>query len=105
MNGFYGAVLNVSHDRHMLELSADRLVLVDGGTARDFDGSMDDYLSFILGKSAATDDARTAPAKPKDAKLARQEAAKAPKEQAARRKSAPEPKESGRGACEGGECR
>src|SRR3546814_16200135 len=75
----------------MLELSADRLVLVDGGTARDFDGSMDDYVAFILGKSAANDDARTAPAKPKDAKLARQDAAKAREEQAALRTSATGP--------------
>ena len=52
LNGFEGAVLIVSHDRHMLELTADRLVLVDGGTARDFDGSMDDYVAFILGKSS-----------------------------------------------------
>jgi len=89
LNGFDGAVLIVSHDRHMLELSADRLVLVDGGTARDFDGSMDDYVAFILGKSAANDDAK-APAKPKDAKLARQEAARAREAQAALRKSAKE---------------
>ncbi|MGV7119302.1 ABC-F family ATP-binding cassette domain-containing protein [Sphingopyxis sp. 550A] len=88
LNGFDGAVLVVSHDRHMLELSADRLVLVDGGTARDFDGSMDDYVAFILGKSAANDDMKAAPAKPKDAKAARQEAAKAREAQAALRKSA-----------------
>jgi ATP-binding cassette subfamily F protein 3 len=87
LNGYDGAVLIVSHDRHMLELSADRLVLVDGGTARDFDGSIDDYVAFILGRGAA-DEAKTAPAKPKDAKLARQEAAKAREAQAALRKSA-----------------
>src|SRR3546814_17938082 len=51
---------------------------------------MDDYVAFILGKSAANDDARTAPAKQKDAKLARQEAAKAREAQAALRKSAKE---------------
>ena len=88
LNGFDGAVLIVSHDRHMLELSADRLVLVDGGTARDFDGSMDDYVAFILGKSAANDDVKSSPAKPKDAKAARQEAAKAREAQAVLRKSA-----------------
>jgi ATP-binding cassette, subfamily F, member 3 len=90
LNGFDGAVLIVSHDRHMLELTADRLVLVDGGTAREFDGSMDDYVAFILGKSAANDDAKGATAKPKDAKAARQEAAKAREAQAALRKSAKE---------------
>ena len=90
LSGFDGAVLIVSHDRHMLKLTADRLVLVDGGTARDFDGSMDDYVAFILGKSAANDDAKGASARPKDAKLARQEAAKAREAQAVLRKSAKE---------------
>jgi ATP-binding cassette subfamily F protein 3 len=42
----------VSHDRHMLELTADRLVLVDGGTATEFTGSLDDYTDLILGRSA-----------------------------------------------------
>jgi ATP-binding cassette subfamily F protein 3 len=87
LNGFDGAVLIVSHDRHMLEMSADRLVLVDGGTAREFDGSMDDYVAFILGKSDGAE-VKAAPAKPKDAKLARQEAARAREAQAALRKNA-----------------
>jgi ATP-binding cassette subfamily F protein 3 len=53
LNDYSGAVVIVSHDRHMLELTADRLVLVDGGTAREFDGSMDDYTSFILSKEGS----------------------------------------------------
>ncbi|KQT31780.1 glycosyl transferase family 1 [Sphingomonas sp. Leaf412] len=48
LNDYSGAVVLVSHDRHMLELTADRLVLVDGGTAREFDGSIDDYIAFVL---------------------------------------------------------
>ena len=48
LNDYTGAVVLVSHDRHMLELTADRLVLVDGGTAREFDGSLDDYIAFVL---------------------------------------------------------
>ncbi|MDE2597353.1 MAG: ABC-F family ATP-binding cassette domain-containing protein [Sphingomonadales bacterium] len=48
LNGYSGAVLIVSHDRHMLEMTADRLVLVDGGTAKDFDGSIEDYIAFVL---------------------------------------------------------
>ena len=43
----------VSHDRHMLELTADRLVLVDGGRAEEFGGTLDDYTDFVLGKSGA----------------------------------------------------
>jgi ATP-binding cassette subfamily F protein 3 len=48
LNAYTGAVVLVSHDRHMLELTADRLVLVDGGTAKEFDGSLDDYIAFVL---------------------------------------------------------
>jgi ATP-binding cassette subfamily F protein 3 len=37
----------------MLELTADRLVLVDGGTATEFSGTIEDYTDFILGKGPA----------------------------------------------------
>jgi ATP-binding cassette, subfamily F, member 3 len=53
LNDYSGAVLIVSHDRHMLEMTADRLVLVDGGTAREFDGSIDDYIAFVLARDPA----------------------------------------------------
>jgi len=53
LNDYSGAVVIVSHDRHMLEMTADRLVLVDGGTAREFDGSIDDYIAFVLAKDPA----------------------------------------------------
>ncbi|HMP56200.1 MAG TPA: ABC-F family ATP-binding cassette domain-containing protein [Novosphingobium sp.] len=53
LNGYSGAVVIVSHDRHMLEMTADRLVLVDGGTAREFDGAIDDYIAFVLAKDPA----------------------------------------------------
>lgn len=51
LNAYKGAVILISHDRHMAELVADRLVLVDGGTARPFDGSIEDYIDFILGRN------------------------------------------------------
>ncbi|HMC92333.1 MAG TPA: ABC-F family ATP-binding cassette domain-containing protein [Allosphingosinicella sp.] len=53
LNDYSGAVVVVSHDRHMLELIADRLVLVDGGTAREFEGSIDDYTALVLARDAA----------------------------------------------------
>jgi ATP-binding cassette subfamily F protein 3 len=53
LNAYSGAVVIVSHDRHMLETTADRLVLVDAGTAREFDGSIDDYIAFVLAKDPA----------------------------------------------------
>jgi ATP-binding cassette subfamily F protein 3 len=51
--GFGGAVIVVSHDRHLLGLIADRLVLVDGGTAQDFAGSLEDYRELVLGSGDA----------------------------------------------------
>jgi ATP-binding cassette subfamily F protein 3 len=45
---FAGAVIVVSHDRHLLGLIADRLLLIDGGTANEFDGSLDDYRESVL---------------------------------------------------------
>ncbi len=54
LNAYTGAVVIVSHDRHMLEMTADRLVLVDGGTAKDFDGAIDDYIAFVLAKDPAS---------------------------------------------------
>ncbi len=49
---FGGAVVVVSHDRHMLEATADRLVLVEGGRALEYDGSLDDYTDRVLGKTS-----------------------------------------------------
>jgi ATP-binding cassette subfamily F protein 3 len=51
LNDFEGAVILISHDRHMVELTADRLVLVDDGTAIDYAGSIEDYIDFVLGRN------------------------------------------------------
>ena len=51
LNTYSGAVILISHDRHMVELTADRLILVDSGTAREYAGSMEDYIDFILGRN------------------------------------------------------
>ena len=64
LNSYTGAVILISHDRHMVELTADRLVLVDGGTATDYAGSMEDYIDFILGRNQPKAEAKSE-AKPK----------------------------------------
>ncbi len=56
LNDYSGAVILISHDRHMVELTADRLVLVDDGTAREYAGSMDDYIDFVLGRQPKNGD-------------------------------------------------
>ncbi len=51
LNDFSGAVILVTHDRHLIEACADRLWLVDGGTVTPFDGDIDDYRRMVLGRS------------------------------------------------------
>ncbi len=50
INDYEGAVILIAHDRHIIETCADRLLLVDGGTIRNFDGDLDDYADFILSR-------------------------------------------------------
>jgi ATP-binding cassette subfamily F protein 3 len=51
INAFPGAVIIVSHDPHVVELTADRLWLLDGGRMARFDGDFDDYRRFLLERS------------------------------------------------------
>jgi ATP-binding cassette subfamily F protein 3 len=48
INGFAGAVILISHDRHLIELTADRLWLVAGGRVRPYEGDLDDYRRLLL---------------------------------------------------------
>jgi ATP-binding cassette, subfamily F, member 3 len=88
LNEYQGAVILISHDRHMVELTADRLVLVDGGTATDYPGSIEDYIDFVLGRNQPRQDGKERPVKKdrkanarsrEEAKLARGEVAEAEK--------------------------
>ncbi len=58
LNEYSGAVIIVSHDRHLLELTADRLILIDGGSAENFSGSLDDYRNLILGRGNSNDNVK-----------------------------------------------
>ncbi len=48
LNEYSGAVILISHDRHLVEASADRLWLVNKGTVGPYDGDMEDYKKLIL---------------------------------------------------------
>ena len=52
LNAYEGAIILVSHDPRMVELVADRLVLVDGGMVKPFDGDLMDYRRLLLEKAA-----------------------------------------------------
>jgi ATP-binding cassette, subfamily F, member 3 len=51
INDFAGAVILISHDRHLIELTADRLWLVADGRVRPFDGDVDSYRQGLLGRT------------------------------------------------------
>ncbi|MBK1631968.1 ABC transporter ATP-binding protein [Thiohalocapsa halophila] len=70
--GFDGALVLVSHDRHLLRVTCDTLLLVDGGRVEPFAGSLDDYPAWLAARNkeqaqpqaglagAASDDQSTA---------------------------------------------
>jgi ATP-binding cassette, subfamily F, member 3 len=45
---YKGTVVIVSHDRHLLDATCDRLWLVADGLVRPFDGDLDDYAKIVL---------------------------------------------------------
>jgi len=44
---YSGAVVLVSHDRHLLKVNSDKLILVANGRATEFQGSVDDYPKWL----------------------------------------------------------
>jgi ATP-binding cassette subfamily F protein 3 len=72
---YRGAVVLVSHDWHLVELVADRLWLVEGGTVTAFDGDLDAYRRRLDERDESEED-ETARSTERDSKrLARQAAA------------------------------
>ncbi len=47
LQGFEGALVVVSHDRHLLRTVADEFKLVADGKVSDFDGSLEDYHAWV----------------------------------------------------------
>jgi ATP-binding cassette subfamily F protein 3 len=48
LNEYSGAVIIISHDRHLIEATADRLWLVKDGTVINYDGDLEDYRNVIV---------------------------------------------------------
>ncbi|MCM2502975.1 ABC-F family ATP-binding cassette domain-containing protein [Aureimonas altamirensis] len=68
LNEYPGAVILISHDRHMVEATVDRLWIVGDGTVARYDGDLDDYKKLILsgrrsgsGQAASEEDAPAVP--------------------------------------------
>ncbi|WP_337627371.1 ABC-F family ATP-binding cassette domain-containing protein [Duodenibacillus massiliensis] len=48
LSQFEGALLLVSHDRHLLRSTCDSLILVHAGSCGAYDGDLDDYAALVL---------------------------------------------------------
>lgn len=48
---YKGALILVSHDRHLLEAIADKLWLIDDGNVSEFNGDLNDYQEFLNKKN------------------------------------------------------
>jgi ATP-binding cassette subfamily F protein 3 len=53
INDYSGAVLLITHDRHLLDACAERLWLVASGTVKPYDGDIDRYRTEVLGRTGA----------------------------------------------------
>jgi ATP-binding cassette subfamily F protein 3 len=53
INDFKGAVILITHDWHLLELTVDRLWLVSGGTVEPFTGDLEDYRRHLLSERSS----------------------------------------------------
>jgi ATP-binding cassette subfamily F protein 3 len=55
INDFAGAVVLISHDPHLIELTVDRFWLVRDGQCRQFDGDLADYRELVLAEDRPGD--------------------------------------------------
>ncbi|MFZ2170230.1 MAG: ATP-binding cassette domain-containing protein [Methylococcaceae bacterium] len=57
LQGYQGAIVVVSHDRHLLRSVTDQLLLVAGGKVQAFDGDLDDYRLWLAEQKKADEKA------------------------------------------------
>jgi ATP-binding cassette, subfamily F, member 3 len=79
LNEYQGAVILISHDRHLIETTADQLWIANGGTVKAYDGDLDAYSQHVLDSARnrrrgiaeppglGTGNGHAAPTKPKKA--------------------------------------
>ncbi|BAO45469.1 ATP-binding cassette domain-containing protein [Thiolapillus brandeum] len=80
LQDFTGAMVIVSHDRHLLRVSTDELLLVHDGRVKEFEGSLDDYPGWLAAQRSRDPDATGTRTEPdnsahKDRKQTKREAA------------------------------
>jgi len=70
---YQGAIIVVSHDRHLLRSVTDQLLLVAGGKVQPFDGDLDDYKQWLAEQKKTTDDATSTVADAANAGVSRKD--------------------------------
>ena len=75
LSSYEGALLLVSHDRHLLRATCDQLWLVHDGRVAPFDGDLDDYSALVLASRRDRTDAATDADGPNRREQRKQEAA------------------------------
>jgi ATP-binding cassette subfamily F protein 3 len=61
LSSFEGALILVSHDRHLLRATTDQLWLVHDGRLAAFDGDLDDYAALVLASRRDTTASNASP--------------------------------------------
>ena len=51
VNAYQGAVILITHDPHLIEMTADRLWLIDEGRCSSYDGDLEDYRTLLAQKA------------------------------------------------------
>ncbi len=69
LQSFEGAMILVSHDRHLLRTVCDSLMLVSGGNVDLFNGDLDDYSTWLLEQRSDDDVVSTTPSRKDDRRV------------------------------------
>ncbi|MEC9367132.1 MAG: ABC-F family ATP-binding cassette domain-containing protein [Pseudomonadota bacterium] len=73
LNAYEGAVILISHDRHLIEACAERLWIVRGGSVAPYDGDLESYSAECLAERGAGRAARSGKDAPPQSRAGRQE--------------------------------
>jgi ATP-binding cassette subfamily F protein 3 len=87
LNDYTGAVLIISHDRHLIEATVDKLWIAQSGTIEEFDEDLDSYQRMLTSGKDKPQKSSSQPAASTDRKAARQDGANRRAEVAPLRKS------------------
>ncbi|WP_371323902.1 ATP-binding cassette domain-containing protein [Dechloromonas sp. ZY10] len=77
LQDYEGAVVFVSHDRHLLRTCADELLLVADGVVQPFDGDLDDYSAWLAAQRVADKEKAVSPTSTVDKQERQQQRAEA----------------------------